>query len=185
MDRARQFNQFVVPLSRATEAFEGEAGAAGGEEMFFIEWAIHHAPVQPNPNVDELGIPIPPSMMALPPQESNPPIMALLFTPLQEYKHWQSFATPRLVLTFYTDLAVTHRTVLLRGEITPAQHGDGRWLLSQSEAQALIVAMQKFYLPGTGEGAQEREELLRYFHERPEEFKWERLLELSNIGVKL
>ncbi|KAJ1310792.1 hypothetical protein OPQ81_009312 [Rhizoctonia solani] len=185
VDCARQYSQFVVPLQRGGKPEEDGKEAEGGAEMFFIEWAVHHSPTLPNLNVDELGLP------TFQPTEhskitgSNPPIMTLLFTPLQEYKHRQSFAAPHLALTFYTDLAAMHEVVLLRGEITPAQSGDGRWLLGQEEAQALVVAMQKFYLPGTGEGAKEREELLKCFHERPEEFKWERLLELSDIGIKI
>ncbi|CAE6534074.1 unnamed protein product [Rhizoctonia solani] len=185
LDRARQYGQFVVPLPRGGKLAEDGKEAEGGTEMFFIEWAVHHSPTLPNPNVDELGLPIfqPTESPTL--KGSNPPIMTLLFTPLQEYKHRQSFAAPHLALTLYTDLAATHGVVLLRGDITPAQSGDGRWLLGQEEAQALVVAMQKFYLPGTGGGVKEREELLKCFHERPEEFKWERLLELSDIGIKL
>lgn len=183
--RARQFSQFVVPLPRGSTPAEEGKEAEGGTEMFFIEWGLHHSPALPKASVDELGLPTTDNTTPAPPQGSNPPIATLLFTPLQDYKHRQSFAAPHLALTFYTDLAATHGVVLLRGEITPAQSGDGRWLLNQAEAQALVVATQKFYLPGTGEGAQEREDLLKCFHERPEEFKWERLLELSDIGVKL
>ncbi|KAG9102188.1 hypothetical protein FS749_013391 [Ceratobasidium sp. UAMH 11750] len=182
LDRARRWNQFVVPLPRGTKPVEEGKELEGGTEMFFIEWGVHHSPTLPGTNTDALGLPIP-----TPPPESrlptgpNPPIMILLFTPLQEYKHRQSFAAPHLALTFYTDLAASHGFVLLRGEITPAQQGEGRWMLSQAEAQALVVAMQRFYLPGN----EEAEKLLRCFHERPEKFKWEKLLELSDIGVKL
>ncbi|CAE6430511.1 hypothetical protein ACGC1H_001231 [Rhizoctonia solani] len=185
LDRARQYNQFVVPLPRGAKSAEAGEQAEGGTEIFFIEWTVHHSPILPNPNVDELGLPIFPPTENPIPKGSNPPILTLLFTPLQEYKHRQSFAAPHLAVTLYTDLATTHGVVLLRGEITPAQSGDGRWLLGQEEAQALVVAMQKFYLPGIGEGAKEREELLKCFYERPKEFKWERLLELSDIGIKL
>ncbi|CAE6457372.1 unnamed protein product [Rhizoctonia solani] len=185
VENARRYSQFVVPLPRGTKPTEEGKEAEGGTEIFFTEWALHHSPAVPNSNFDELGLPTSPTTEQPTPKGSNPPIITLLFTPLQEYKHRQSFAAPHLALTFYTDLAVTHGVALLRGEITPAQSGDGRWLLGQEEAQALVVAMQKFYLPGTGEGAKEREELLKCFHERPEDFKWERLLELSDIGIKL
>jgi ATP synthase F1 complex assembly factor 1 len=182
--RARQWGQFVVPLPRGAKPIEEGKEAEGGTEMFFIEWGVHHSPALPVASTDVLGLPTstpaPP-----PPGGSNPPISTLLFTPLQEYKHRQSFAAPHLALTFYTDLAASHGVVLLRGEITPAQQGDGKWLLNPEEAQALVVAMQKFYLPGNGEGAREREDLLRCFHERPGDFKWEKLLELSDIGVTL
>ncbi|CAE6426273.1 unnamed protein product [Rhizoctonia solani] len=185
MDRARQYSRFVVPLPRGAKPADEGKQAEGGTEIFFIEWAVHHSPILPNPNVDELGLPISSPTESSIPKGSNPPILTLLFTPLQEYKHRQSFAAPHLALTLYTDLVATHGVVLLRGEITPAQSGDGRWLLGQEEAQALVVAMQKFYLPGVGDDAKEREELLKCFHERPKEFKWERLLELSDIGIKL
>ncbi|CAE6438162.1 unnamed protein product [Rhizoctonia solani] len=185
LETARQYSQFVIPLPRGSKSAEDGKEAEGGTEIFFIEWALHHSPTVPNSKVGELGIPTSKPAKQLEPIGTNPPIMTLLFTPLQEYKHRQSFAAPHLALTFYTDLAATHDVALLRGEITPAQSGDGRWLLGQEEAQALVVAMQKFYLPGTGEGAKEREELLKCFHERPENFKWERLLELSDIGIKL
>ncbi|KAF8707700.1 ATP11 protein, partial [Rhizoctonia solani] len=185
IETARRYSQFVVPLPRGVKSAEDEKEPEGGTEMFFIEWALHHSPTVPNPKVDELGFPSSQSTEQTTSAGSNPPIMTLLFTPLQEYKHRQSFAAPHLALTFHTDLASTHGVALLRGEITPAQSGDGRWLLGQEEAQALVVAMQKFYLPGTGEAAKDREELLKCFHERPEEFKWERLLELSDIGIKL
>ncbi|KAG8736315.1 hypothetical protein FRC10_009468 [Ceratobasidium sp. 414] len=182
LGRARRWSQFVVPLPRGAKATEEGKEPEGGTEMFFIEWGIHHPPTLPSISTDALGLPtfIPPPDSPLP-TGSNPPITTLLFTPLQEYKHRQSFAAPHLALTFYTDLAASYGSVLLRGEITPAQQGEGRWMLSQAEAQALVVAMQRFYLPGS----EEAEGLLRCFHEQPEGFKWERLLELSDIGVKL
>ncbi|KAG9094086.1 hypothetical protein FRC07_011364 [Ceratobasidium sp. 392] len=180
--RARQWSQFVVPLPRGTKPIEEGQEAEGGTEMFFIEWGIHHSPTLPSPNTDAFGLPTSvPASEAPPPAGHNPAIATLLFTPLQEYKHRQSFAAPHLALTFYTDLAASHGSILLRGEITPAQQGEGRWLLTQAEAQALVVAMQRLYLPGN----EEAKELLRCFHERPEEFRWEKLLELSDIGVKL
>ncbi|QRV76883.1 F1 ATPase assembly protein 11 [Ceratobasidium sp. AG-Ba] len=183
LDRAKRWNQFVLPLPRGTTPAEGEKKAEdGGTEMFFIEWGVHHSPTLPGTTTDELGLPTAPPESSLP-KGPNPPITTLLFTPLQEYKHRQSFAAPHLALTFYTDLATSHGAVLLRGEITPAQQGEGRWMLSLAEAQALVVAMQRFYLGG--EERKEAEELLKTFHERPEEFRWEKLLELSDIGVKL
>lgn len=94
-----------------------------------------------------------------------------------------SFATPYLVLTHYTEFARTHGVVLLRGEITPSSSGavgaDGRYMLNQEDAQLLSMAVQRFYLWGEGgtrEGAREGERLLKIFHEKPEEFKWEELL---------
>jgi len=106
-----------------------------------------------------------------------------------------SFATPYLVLTFYTDLASSHGTILMRGEITPATAGsvpggsdisgsEGRYLLSQEDAQLLAMQVQKVYLWGEDnmEGKdREGGRLLKVFHEKPEEFKWEELLKYANL----
>lgn len=106
-----------------------------------------------------------------------------------------SFATPYLVLTFYTDLASSHGTILMRGEITPATAGsvpggsdisgsEGTYLLSQEDAQLLAMQVQKIYLWGEDnmEGKdREGERLLKVFHEKPEEFKWEELLKYANL----
>lgn len=103
----------------------------------------------------------------------------------------QSFATPYLVLTFYTDLASSHGTVLMRGEITPATAGavagsdaGGRHMLSQEDAQLLAMEVQKFYLWGEGRAeGKEGERLLKVFHEKPEEFKWEELLKHADLSL--
>lgn len=99
-----------------------------------------------------------------------------------------SFATPYLVLTHYTDLVHTHGLVLLRGEITPSSGGvassdGGNYLLSQEDAQALSMGVQKFYLWGESKGQQEEnpERLLKVFHENPSEFKWEDLLKYGTV----
>jgi ATP synthase F1 complex assembly factor 1 len=111
---------------------------------------------------------------------TNPPVSTVLFTPLQEYKLRQNFATPYLILTNYTDLVSTHGVVLLRGEITPsAASADSTdpptgFMLSQQDAQLLAMQLQQFYLWGGTN--REREELLRLFHEKPEDFNWEHLL---------
>jgi len=105
-----------------------------------------------------------------------------------------SFATPYLTLTFYTDLASSHGTVLMRGEITPAAASvvtgasdlTGRHMLSQEDAQLLAMEVQKFYLWGEGakEGkGREAERLLKVFHEQPEAFKWEELLRHAEISL--
>ena len=54
-------------------------------------------------------------------------------------------------------------------------------MLSREDAQQLSMAMQKFYLWGNGEG--EEEELLKIFHQRPQEFKWEKLLKVADWKV--
>lgn len=99
----------------------------------------------------------------------------------------QSFATPYLVLTFYMDLAGSHGTVLMRGEITPASAGavagtEERHMLTQEDAQYLAMELQKFYLwnmDKEGEG----ERLLKVFHEKPEDFKWEELLKHAELSA--
>jgi len=103
------------------------------------------------------------------------------------------FATPYLILTFYTDLACSHGTVLMRGEITPATSGsvagaesEGSHLLSQGDAQLLAMQVQRFYLWGEGnaeEKGREEERLLKEFHEKPQEFKWEDLLKHADLSV--
>ena len=120
-----------------------------------------------------------------------PELSTVLFTPLQEYKLRTSFATPYLVLTFYTDLAQSHGIVLLRGEITPsstsavAQNTPERFLLNQVDAQLLAMGLQKFYLWGEGRKDDENdstaEALLKQFHEEPEKFSWQDLLTFSNV----
>jgi len=106
-----------------------------------------------------------------------------------------TFATPYLVLTFYTDLSSSHGTVLMRGEITPATAGavsgasnisgsERRYLLCQDDAQLLAIQVQKFYLWGKGnnEGEErEGERLLKVFHESPEQFNWEDLLKYVDL----
>ncbi|KAI6133385.1 ATP11 protein-domain-containing protein [Pisolithus croceorrhizus] len=145
-------------------------------EFFYLQWDFYSAP----------PVPLAPSCTALPPVSTDP------ITPLQEYKHRGSFATPYLVLTFHTDLSHSHDLVLLRGEITPsaavtdAKPGRDiveRYLLSQVDAQLLAMGLQEYYLWDKEKGGEERdstaEELLRRFHERPDDFDWQELLKRS------
>jgi len=97
-----------------------------------------------------------------------------------------SFATPYLVLTHYTDLAETHGIILLRGEITPNSNVAGsdvdqKYMMTQSDAQLLSMAVQKFYLWDKDNGRSEGGELLRQFHEEPAKFRWEDLLKHGNL----
>jgi ATP synthase F1 complex assembly factor 1 len=153
-------------------------------EFHFLQWAFHDVP--PIPTATSLLFPVPPPI-APESTRPNPPTSTVLFTPLQEYKLRSTFATPYLVLTNYTDLVSTHGIVLLRGEITPSAASDKQnvsgsdYMLSQEDAQLLTMQLQQFYL-WNGEEAQdsgrskERQQLLKLFHEKPEEFKWEELL---------
>lgn len=150
-------------------------------EFFFLQWDFHPSPPIPTSSDDPFAKPIHSTAKG-----SNPQSATVLFTPLQEYKLRGSFATPYLILTVYTDLATTHGTVLLRGEITPSPADPAKFLLSQLDAQALTLAIQKFYLwndhTGSGE-LPEGQRLLRAFHEAPEDFKWEDLLKISKLTI--
>ncbi|KAF9229707.1 ATP11-domain-containing protein, partial [Gyrodon lividus] len=186
MNVARQYPVFVVPIPRESTPDTCE-GSGTAHEFYFLQWNFHQPPSAIEPDPFERATPG--SSYDLP-QTST-----VLFTPLQEYKLRTSFATPYLVLTFYTDLSQSHGIVLLRGEITPSpasaaaspgQQTTGRFLLSQIDAQLLAVGVQKFYLWGEGRmdgGGQDSapEELLKQFHEKPEEFSWQDLLRHSNV----
>jgi ATP synthase F1 complex assembly factor 1 len=170
----KKYPAFAVPLPRdAVQDNSGEAKRA--YEFYFLQWGFHEAP--PTPTSSDLFSKSLPDMSA-----SNPQTSTVFLTPLQEYKSRTTFATPYLILTFYTDLASSHGLVLFRGEITPtaasAQNNTkSDFLLSQQDAQLLAMHLQRFYLwGGEEEGAKERYGLLEAFHNTPEEFKWEDLL---------
>lgn len=173
-----KYPTFVIPLARPPSEIVDPATA--GEipyEFFFVEWTFHNVPASlPAPDAD-------PFTAANLPPSTNPQVSAVLFTPLQEYKMRQSFATPYLALTHHTDLVESHGLVLLRGEMTPSSAsalGDGQFMLSQADGQRLSLALQKFYLWNADGKA---EELLKTFHENPAEFKWEDLLEYDKATV--
>ena len=175
---ASKYSSFVVPVPRdASQAAEPGSEDQRAYEFYFMEWGFHGAPVDPKSTLDIFQKPQP---------STNPQTSTILFTPLQEYKMRNSFATPYLVLTNYTDLAKSHGIVLLRGEITPSSsgatpEGDGRYMLSQQDAQLLAMGTQKFYLwqDEQGEGAR----LLKTFHENPAGFKWEDLLKHADFSA--
>lgn len=184
---ASKYSSFVVPLPRlkdpAAPDIEGEEKTA--YEFYFLQWGFHHVPPVPSAVEPDPFVPQPTIL----PTGTNPQISTILFTPLQEYKLRQSFATPYLVLTHYTDLAHTHGVVLMRGEITPSAAGlgpgvDGRYMLNQENAQLLSMGVQKFYLWSNGNGQErEGERLLKSFHEKPEDFRWEELLKHANWTI--
>ncbi|GBE78477.1 hypothetical protein SCP_0113660 [Sparassis crispa] len=170
LDVATRYPRFVVPLPRDNAVTDSNERAY---EFFLMEWGFYGSPPEPSTSSE---------LFASPQPSANPQTSTVLFTPLQEYKLRSSFATPHLVLTHYTDLAQSHGLVLLRGEITPTSRSsaagggeaDGRYLLSQEDAQILAVAVQRFYL--WAEGENERTALLQRFHDSSENFKWEELL---------
>lgn len=181
---AKRHSTFVVPLPRIQLAEEGKelSEEEVAHEFFFLQWSFHPSPPIPTASDDLFTKPTQTTAEGL----SNPQTATVLFTPLQEYKLRESFATPYLILTIYTDLAATHGVVLLRGEITPSSADPTKFLLPQLDAQALALTLQKFYLWGEkGDSGElpEGQRLLRSFHETPEDFKWEELLKFSKLSL--
>lgn len=202
-DVARRYPSFVLPLPRDavvgatdTEVDSGQDERQRAFEFHFMEWAFHAIPPVPSAHshgpLDISYSPPPTSAHSDKTPSENPATSTILFTPLQEYKLHQSFATPHLVVTHYTDLTSTHGLVLLRGEITPsntsnstasshAGGGNQRYRLSQQDAQLLALGVQRFYLASFGADAgddlaAERAMLLSAFHENSRAFDWEKLL---------
>jgi len=179
-ERSRRYPSFVVPLPRTLGEVPPEVPFVKGQtphEFYYLQWDFHVSPEVPSTEEILFRKPTKPSSL------SNPQACTVLFTPLQEYKLRGSFATPYLVMTFYTDLAATHGVVLLRGEITP---GGERYMLTQADAQVLALALQKFYLWNTENDPSqlsEGERLLRAFHETPQDFKWEDLLKFHQLSI--
>lgn len=116
-----------------------------------------------------------------------------LFTPLDQYKLHQNFAQPHLILTHYVDLAPSHGVVLMVGDITPSPSDAEKGIMSSQFAQMLVWRLQQFYGARSGkigeksgvekvgerEKREERSRLLRLFHEEPEKFEVERLIQLG------
>ncbi|KAJ3799099.1 ATP11-domain-containing protein [Lentinula aff. detonsa] len=173
---ATKYHSFVLPVPRPSPdvSLETPATTETPHEFFFMEWAFHESPSIPSAAEPDPFVPSTHTSQAAH-GSVNPPNSTILFTPLQEFKMRNSFATPYLVLTHYTDLARTHGIVLLRGEITPGSGNDGRYLLSQEDAQILSMNVQKFYL-WSEKGP---ESILSTFHEKPSEFDWQEMLKYS------
>ena len=179
LEVAGKYPTFVLPVPRESAQVEGESKEPA-YEFYLMEWGFHGPPPEPASPGD---------LFSPAKSSSNPQTSTVLFTPLQEYKLRQSFATPYLVLTHYTDLVKSHGLVLLRGEITPsgASAGTGtsedgiRYMLNQQDAQLLAIHVQRFYLQN--EGSEERAVLLKAFHETPEQFKWEELLKHTDFSA--
>jgi ATP synthase F1 complex assembly factor 1 len=176
---ARRYPQFVIPIPRATTASDtNDDKSNAAYEFYMLQWDLHHAPSPPRSSD-----PFAPKVQPDADTHANPRLATAIFTPLLEYKLRQTFATPYLVLTFYSELASSHGLVLMRGEITPSgamKSATGEYILSQHDAQLLAHGLQRFYLWGS---SKEREQLLRDFHERPDTFKWEELLKHGDFGV--
>jgi ATP synthase F1 complex assembly factor 1 len=173
---SRKYPSFILPLPRPDAQIDLEANQSNPSssqtpyEFYYMEWAQHLSP----PLLDvQTSDPFTMSKNSKP--SPNPPCTTIIFTPLQEYKLRQSFAVPHLVLTHYTDLAHTHDVVLMRGELTIGD--SGRTWLSSSDAQLMAFGVQQFYLGETARGG----ELLKMFHEKPDQFSWEELISISQL----
>jgi ATP synthase F1 complex assembly factor 1 len=175
---------FVIPLPRSAGTSNSTNQVKTDEyEMFVLQWLFHPTPESSGPSTGK----------------TLPSTASAIFTPLEEYKKQGEWAQPYLVLTHYPDLAHSHGTVLMRGEISTASAGgpDGSdlnpgYLLSQPQAQLLALALQRFYCAGVevkGEGAAgtqerlKRIEALTGFRERPEEFDWTGLVSMAYGGL--
>lgn len=174
MARGKKYPVFILPLTVKSEVESG-GEAERAAEFYFMQWAFHEPP--PHPSTSPLD-PFSTISAATPPSNASaplPPISTILFTTLQEYKLRGSFAQPRLILTLYTDLAASHDIVLIRGEITPSQSHSG-YLLTQLDAQLLVIALQRFYVPAMAD--ETAFGLLKAFHESPDEFDHKKLVDV-------
>lgn len=185
VELARKNPFFVIPLPRSAGASDASTNTVKTDEyeMFYLQWLLH-----PTPEGDG-----PPSSDPLPPTASA------IFTPLEEFKKAGEWAQPYLVLTHYPDLANSHGTVLMRGEISTASAGgpDGSdlnpgYLLAQPQAQLLALALQRFYCANVdvnGEGQagkderKQRREALIGFREKPGEWDWSNLVNMAYGGL--
>jgi ATP synthase F1 complex assembly factor 1 len=194
MKNGRGYPTFVVPVPRVQQPSETSQFPESSldrqentaHEFYYLQWDFHPPPPIPSASDDPFLKPLYTNSAGV----SNPPMSTVLYAPLQEYKLRQSFATPYLALTMYTDLAASHGVVLLRGEITPSTNGSqgsasDRYMMSQEDAQVLTIALQRFYLwseEGSADGEEfgtEGKRLLIAFHKKPDEFEWQDLLKFS------
>lgn len=172
--KGKRFPNFVLPLRRGSPDHES-SDSQDAFEFYFLQWDFHAPPTMPTSNILD-SVPLHPHI------PSDIPISTILLTPLLEYKTRQTFATPHLVLTHYTDFAQSHKLVLFRGELTPTPSGGGNYWLSQADAQLLALSVQRFYLTDVegdekgAEGKRQRAEILENFNRNPEQFRWEELL---------
>lgn len=179
IDIARKYPSFVLPLPR--EQLDGSTPTGGAEtthrpyEFYFLEWNFFDRPPDPR-DVPQFPFDKRPETSSN--RAPNPPKSVLLFTPLAEYKLHNSYATSHLTLTNYTDLVQSHGIVLMRGDITPNESNPSKLRMKIMDAQILALAMQKFYLE---RGSERGLEVLARFHEKPEEFRWEELIQICDF----
>ncbi|UZJ51916.1 hypothetical protein CBS101457_001236 [Exobasidium rhododendri] len=125
--KARQYPQFLLPLPRTIVGSLHESDTANvapgerkqGYEMQYMQWSFLPPPPQEAiPLTQDETVKLTSEERQL--VEKAAPT-TVLFTPLAEYKLRQEYAQPVLVLTHYTDLALSKGIVLLRGEVTGAE----------------------------------------------------------------
>ena len=185
LSSAAAYPCFILPLPRLDDPAEPapdttDPAQRTPHEFYFMQWCKHGSPPSPSPD----GLP---SLFNQPSSSSsssssqgvpNPPCTTVLFTSLLEYKLRQDYAAPHLVLTHYTDLAQSHGLVLFRGELTLSPNRQST-VLSPENAQRLALLLQQFYLPPreNDERGAARAKLLQRFHEEPEAFRWEDVID--------
>ncbi|KAF7340051.1 hypothetical protein MVEN_01923100 [Mycena venus] len=161
---AAKYPMFVVPIRRdkdpASPPAEGEADAA--HEFYFLQWAFHDAP--PDSLAERRRFIRPASRC----EASS--VVGCQPTNIHGHVHASAGIQNAGVL----------RDAIPGGEITPSAAADsagvdGRYLLQQEDAHRLSMSVRHFYL-SDGEESLDRGSLVKAFHETPNEFEWEKLL---------
>ncbi|KAF8534025.1 ATP11 protein-domain-containing protein, partial [Trichophaea hybrida] len=95
----------------------------------------------------------------------------VIFTTLEEYKLKGEFAQPHTTLTHHLELAEEKGLVLAQGQVVPDRGA------TVSQAQFLVVALQKFYGAIKGPETERRRKMLEMFSSGDEAFSVEALIE--------
>ncbi|EGF99270.1 uncharacterized protein MELLADRAFT_68692 [Melampsora larici-populina 98AG31] len=173
---AQKYSSFVIPIpTSSTDEIKPDQTPL---QMHFLQWSFLQPEAHLHLTEDFQTIKTPVSKISP---------TTVLFTPLIEYQLKQEFAQPGLILTHYTELAESHGIVLMRGDLTPSLNdptSSGR--IGTTEAQLLILRLQQFYywsrmnesLMNDSQNRLQkvRQDLLRCFHEKPNEFDIEELI---------
>lgn len=169
---AKAYSQFVVPLPREVVGEGVEKGQ--GAELYYLvrnnlklsvrehhlthisfqQWSFLPSGATNTGRATANGAALQPS--------------TVLYTPLAQYKAHQTFAQPHLILTHYMDLVDSHEVVLMRGDVTEGVS------TKLGDAQLLVLRLQQFY-QNKHDG---RAQMLRDFHEQPEKFDVNKLVEI-------
>jgi len=92
----------------------------------------------------------------------------VFFTPLIEFQTHGENATPRLILTHYTDLLKYDKgIVLMRGEFSQGH------FLKMLDGQSLVYQLQEYYVTGP----LQKLSLLEQFHKEPAAFNYQTLID--------